>query len=606
MAKIYFDKNQNNRIKIRMIIVTIILTAAFLVFENKDIIFKKEVVAQAGYEDQQSKKTEKVEKTLEEALTQADKNKEVNAAKETKNVEKPTTSDSATTSKESTKYAVVSSNPVASAVAMKVLEDGGNAVDAAVALSFALNVTDPQNSGIGGGGGMLIYNPKDQNKVFYDYYISSGDKEPIGNIGIPGFLKGLEKMSQDLGTIEFSKLLDYPLALAEKGVFVTKGYADILARFNYIRDNYDAVLRPDGNLLQEGDIFIQKDLINTMKEIQKGGSDVFYGGQHQISQDFLALTGISPESLAAYEVKVSKPLEAQYMGYNVLAPQGPFSGLTLIENLILEENLLNIGKHNIKDKENLVKIRDLYRFTAHEARMNTFDHAFGTVDYPSLLNKANILQRYHSYEGEKEFYDEPETESTTAFSVIDKDGMVVSGTNTISNYWGSYVVQNGIIFNNAMKNFSDGANKFAYNKRPKTGIAPAIIYNDKGHIEALGANGGAKIPFYETMFLVNSIKHNMDPQDANDLERIFYLKGLMHFEKNAPITSIDDELDVAFDDEFVLAGSSTAWGIMNGIIITPEGEITTHYDTRNYFDGGGTYYNDGQVFPQALEETAAQ
>lgn len=491
------------------------------------------------------------------------------------------------------RYGVATSNPIASEVGMKVLEDGGNAVDAAVALSYALNVTDPQNSGLGGGGGMLIYDTSTGEKEFYDYYISSGDADPVANIGIPGFIKGLEQATQDYGTKSYGDLIQYAIDLGEQGIEVTEGYAQILAQYNYIAQVHPSFTK-DGNLLQAGDMLFQPELMETFKAIRDGGSDVFYGGQSEISKNFLNLTGISPESLAAYTVNKSKPLEATYRGYDIISANGPFSGSTVLQGLLLEEQL-DIPQHDLQNPEYNIVMKNLLKFISREGWRLNADPKFAQIDVESALDINQLLKNYQESIGDETYIDEPETESTTAFSVIDKNGMIVSVTNTISNYWGSYSIRDGIIYNNAMKNFSNSANnKFDYNKRPKTGIAPVIITNQEGHLEALGANGGANIPTYLINYIINTKKYDMNSQQANDLERVYYRKGLMHFETDAPYVVSGDRIN--FDEQYVTRRTSTAWGLMNGLEFKADGQMIGHSDNRNYFGHGAIFSNGTERF----------
>lgn len=478
---------------------------------------------------------------------------------------------------------VVSANPVASDLAKKVLDDGGNAVDAAVALSFALSVTDPQNSGIGGGGGMLIYDTKTQESYFYDYFTSSGDVDPVSNIGIPGFLKGMETISNDLGSIPFNELMDYPIGLAEEGVRVSAGYANMLQMYTYIGQVNSALVNENDQLLQEGDILRQDDLIATFKEVQEKGSDILYGGEHEISRDFLEVTGISPESLASYKVLKSTPLEGTYKDKTILAAPAPFSGLTLLQNLIIDEEFDYLGQHDLKDPDYIQKYKKLSDFTRQETRKNIGDPQFNSIDYDALLDREDLKERFENFTESNSKFEDKESETTTAFSVIDKDGLIVSATNTLSNYWGSYIIQHGIIYNNTMKNFYSGPNKFEYNKRPKTAISPLIIFDSKGNIETLETSGGVRIPYMETEYLVNTIKFGMSPQEANDLERKYFDKGYLIFETDAPISTATSIEDIEYEGDSITRKSSDLWGIMNGIRINEDG-IDIHVDKRSYFD----------------------
>ncbi|HLR20817.1 MAG TPA: gamma-glutamyltransferase [Tissierellaceae bacterium] len=489
-------------------------------------------------------------------------------------------------------YGVTSVNTLVSEVGMKTLEDGGNAVDAAVAMSFALNVIDPQNSGIGGGGGMLIKDGITDQKVFYDYYISSGDVETDVDIGIPGFLKGMELINEEMGNKKLSDLIQYAIDIGEEGVEVTKGYEETLNEYDRIFSIHPSFTK-DGRGLVEGDLLYQPELIETLKEVRDNGVDIFYNGEHEISKNFLELTGISKESLNNYEVHKYDPLEIDYRGYKVMAPPAPFSGLTLLQSLLIEEEV-DIPKQDFGDIDYNNDMQDILVLTGKEGRETIADPEFTDINYDEELDIDYLMDKFEEGTEDEEDYEDPESVTTTAFSVIDKDGTIVSATNTISNYWGSYIVSDGIIYNNAMKNFTTGKNKFEYNKRPKTGITPVIITNDNSHKETLGTSGGAKIPAYLFKTIVNTKKDDMDVQLANDMERMYYFKRQMYFEGNAP-ESINENGVVNFEDDYTEYDSSDAWGQMTGLEIKDNGEIKGHTDKRSYFNGGAVYYNGSEI-----------
>lgn len=577
MRKVNYNKNTSSQTKKLLFIVSVAMVAIYVLTVGISNIF--------GQDDSPEIVTERPDDSVEQSYVR----NENEVSRDDKFYEEK----EVIKTYDGVRYGVSTSNPIASEIGMKVMEDGGNAVDAAVAISYALNITDPQNSGIGGGGGMLIYDTASGEKAFYDYYISSGDKEPIANIGIPGFVKGLETANRDFGKKTYGELIQYAIDLGEKGVEVTEGYEGILQRYNYIGQMHPSFTK-DGELLKAGDILLQPDLVQTMKEIRDKGSDVFYGGEHEISKNFLNLTGISPEALKAYQVHRYEPLEGKYRGYDILSAPAPFSGSTVIQDLMLEEQL-DIAEHDLTNPEYVQTMKNLLKFTASQGWRLNVDPSFTTINIQDGLDINKLLPKYQESIDEEVFIEEPETESTTAFSVIDKDGMVVSVTNTISNYWGSYSIFNGIIYNNAMKNFSNASeNQFDFNKRPKTGISPVIITNSEGHLEALGANGGAKIPTYLFNYILNTKKYNMDPQQANDLERMFYTKGLMHFESGAPYEVSGENIN--FEGNYTTMVSSTRWGIMNGLEFRSNGEIRGHSDNRNYFGHGAIYSNGQETF----------
>lgn len=485
-------------------------------------------------------------------------------------------------------YGVSSINPLATEVGMEVLEDGGNAVDAAVAIAFALNVVDPQNSGIGGGGGMLIKDTLNEEEVFYDYYISSGDVKSNKNIGIPGFLRGMELINEEMGTKELADLIQYAIDLGEAGIEITEDYAENLEERSYIASVHPD-FNKDGEVLKTGDILYQVELVKTLKEIQEHGAEIFYNGEHEISKNFSDITGISKEALNNYKVHKYQPLGIEYRGYNVMAPPAPFSGLTLLQNLLIEEKI-DIPELDFANKEYNEKIQSLFMYTGKENRRTIGDPEFTDVDYDKKLDIDYLMSKYNDNTEDEEEYEEPESESTTAYTVIDKDGTIVSVTNTLSNYWGSYVVSDGIVYNNAMKNFTRGKNKFEYNKRPKTGMSPTIITKGDSYKEALATSGGIKIPEYLFSHIVNTKKYGMDIQEANDLERIYYLMETMYFESGAPYSrNFDDTVD--FDGRHILLETSESWGIMSGVEINSDNQIKGHIDKRGYFEGSTIYFN---------------
>ena len=179
-------------------------------------------------------------------------------------------------------YGVSSSNPLAVKVGMKVLEDGGNAADAAVAISYVLGVVEPYGSGIGGGGAMLIYSPKDNKFEFFNYRETapiSSDTQ-ISGIGVPGFVKGMEDVNKAYGVKSMSELLQPAIDYAENGfemdtnlynrLNVFKGYSDMSSLSTFYDEN--------GEPKSEGTTIVQRELADTLKSIQKDGSESFYSG----------------------------------------------------------------------------------------------------------------------------------------------------------------------------------------------------------------------------------------------------------------------------------------------------------------------------------------
>ena len=204
-------------------------------------------------------------------------------------------------------YVVSTSNETATKIGEEVLAKGGNAVDAAIAVSYALGVAQPYASGIGGGGGMLIYDPSSTDYKFYDYKdaapVSATTKQ--SDIAVPGFVLGMEKISNDLGTMDISDLIQYSVDLARDGVEVNSDTVKAINSFASLLQNDEDYVKEDGSLLAAGDKLVQSELANTLKTIQEKGSAGFYSGE--IGQNIANAAKMQLSDLSAYKVKEEKP-----------------------------------------------------------------------------------------------------------------------------------------------------------------------------------------------------------------------------------------------------------------------------------------------------------
>ena len=230
-------------------------------------------------------------------------------------------------------YGVSSSNPLAVKVGMEVLENGGNAADAAVAISYVLGVVEPYGSGIGGGGAMLIYSPKDDKFDFVNYRETApiSSETQVSGIGVPGFVKGMEDVNKTYGTKSMSELLQPAINYAENGfemdtnlynrLNVFKGYSDM----NSLTTFYDE----NGEPKSEGTNIVQTELAQTLKTIQKDGAEAFYNGT--LSQALTLQTILTAQDLSTYKTEVLKPVKGEFNGYEVISAPAPFSGTTLIQ-----------------------------------------------------------------------------------------------------------------------------------------------------------------------------------------------------------------------------------------------------------------------------------
>ena len=293
-------------------------------------------------------------------------------------------------------YVVSTSNETATKIGEEVLAKGGNAVDAAIAVSYALGVAQPYASGIGGGGGMLIYDPSSTDYKFYDYKdaapVSATTKQ--SDIAVPGFVLGMEKISNDLGTMDISDLIQYSVDLARDGVEVNSDTVKAINSFASLLQNDEDYVKEDGSLLAEGDKLVQSELANTLKTIQEKGSVGFYSGE--IGQNIANAAKMQLSDLSAYEVKEEKPVEGDFNGYKVVSAPAPFSGTTLIQMLKIIEKEGETS--DLTDTVQYLQALDKATTLAHYSRGKKLaDPAFRKVNEQNLVTDEYIQKLIDSH-----------------------------------------------------------------------------------------------------------------------------------------------------------------------------------------------------------------
>ena len=420
-------------------------------------------------------------------------------------------------------YAVSTSNRLATQVGMAVLEHGGNAVDAAVAVAYTLAVVQPYASGLGGGGCMLLYDPNTNSYSFYDYFAAmrSTSNSSRNYIGVPGFVKGMQAVYNDYATKDLDELLSYSINYAENGFPVT---ADIETRISVAHADlryYPMLHDNNGNPLKQGSTIYMKDLANTIKTIAKDGPDSFYTGK--IANDIVSSssTDITMEDMSSYNVQKRNPVISSFMGYEVCAAPAPFSGATVIQMLKMAE-AINIDSPAVSAQK---YFDDLYTITskAYTSRYKYIaDPEFIDVKEEDLVSSEYIGKLIN--QNSNNILDDDEHFSTTHFAIIDENGMVVSSTNTLSSFWGSRVCVDGVFLNDTMKHFSNNGNSINYvspGKRPRSYSCPLIVKGNDGFILSIGTPGGNNIPKILAPVLLDYLKFGTDLQDAIFKGRVF-------------------------------------------------------------------------------------
>ena len=456
-------------------------------------------------------------------------------------------------------FMVVTQNKHATEAGYEILRQGGNAVDAAVAVGFALSVTLPRAGNLGGGGFILIYD-KDTDKVSsIDYrsaapqssksemFIDNGEVIKFGHLvnAVPGSVAGLLKAHEAQGSLPLSSLLKPAIRLAKNGFEVTYdlnfvlewGGESMLVNKASREKFYNKNEEPIGVRT----LFKQPNLAKTLFMISKKGRDAFYKGEiaKWISEESLSSGGlITLNDLASYEAKLRIPIETTYRGYRIITmPPAASGGLVLLQTLNILENFdLKASGPNSAETIHILS-ESMQRAFADRVKFHG-DPDFYDVPVKQMLNKQYAFDRAQSisdnrtpngeiFEGNLRQYDE--SPDTTHFSIIDSKGNAVSNTYTLGSSFGSGVTikKGGFLMNNQMRNFShfygqDGAeygtseaNKLEPGKRMISTQTPTLVFKPSGELMmVLGSPGGGRIPNVITQVISNVIDHDMSFSEA--------------------------------------------------------------------------------------------
>ncbi|MCI7412091.1 gamma-glutamyltransferase [Helicobacter bilis] len=461
----------------------------------------------------------------------------------------------------------MTSSPYANAVGKAVLDSGGNAIDAAVAVSYALAVTHPAAGNIGGGGFALIHlaNGEDIALDFREvapkaasrdmFLDSKGEVIPNAavtgylSVGVPGSVKGMSAMLDKYGTKTLSELLEPSVMLAEKGFMVTQRQQETMQEvqsdFAKFESSSKYFLKENGEAYKDGDILIQKDLARTLRILQKEGGKAFYEGEiaKAMVSDIQKGGGIlTLQDLKDYKVKWRKPLRGTYRGYDIITMPPPSSGgAHILEILNIIENA-DMAKLGFASSKSIHLLTEAMRQAQADRSSFMGDPDFIDLPLDTLLSKEYAREVYRSIKtnratpsdriipglGKIKQNNNPnlhEGSNTTHFSVVDKWGNAVSVTYTLNRRYGSGVAVSdyGFLLNDQMENFSikvgypnrhgmiEGTNNaIAPNKRPLSTMSPTMILKDGKLYVVLGSPGSGKIISVVAQVIVNLIDYKMD------------------------------------------------------------------------------------------------
>lgn len=438
---------------------------------------------------------------------------------------------------------VASAQPLASAAGLEILMAGGNAVDAAVASAFALGVVEPNATGIGGEGMMVIYLADRKLTIAIDYRsmapLADMSKVKFGNEGhvsvaVPGTVAGLCMALEKYGTMSLAQVMAPAIRYARNGFIVSETLAQTIKdRFDPISKNEAllAILAPEGLPLETGQILRNPDLARTLEKIAAGGPDVFYKGEiaEAIAADMAKHGGyITKADLAAYRAIEREPVRGTYRGYEIVSAPPPVGGLSVIEILNILENFDLAAEAPLSPRTIHLMAEAMKRGFADNAAF-IGDPAFANIPVAGLLDKQYARTRAQEIDPDKvtpkvNAGTPPEHPSTTHLSVVDRHGNMVALTQTLSGFWGACVAVpgTGIILNNEMQNWSSrGPNAYAPGKRMRTTIAPTIIAKDGKPFVTMGTPGAGRIISTMVILTVNLLDHRMGVQQAIEAPRFY-------------------------------------------------------------------------------------
>ncbi len=492
-------------------------------------------------------------------------------------------------------YMVAAANPIASQIGADILAKGGTAIDAMVAVQLALNLVEPQSSGIGGGAFLVYWDAKEKKLTTFDgrekapmaatpTYWFGEDGKPVSwfeavvggrSVGVPGTLKLLDVTHQRFGKLDWVDLIEPTRKLADGGFKVSERLAGLIKASMGKRqlDRFDAsksyFFDKDGKPLEQGHLLKNPAFAATLAKIQSQHSAYLYEGP--LASEIVAAvkTDINPgiltqDDFKGYQVVERAPVCIDYRGYDVCGMGPPSSGaltigqiLGILSNFDVADGIE--GEHLFLEAAKLAYAdRGLYMADSDFVKMPE-----GLLDKEYLKDRSTLIDKSKSMGKAKAgtppwkeaLLLSPDTQlerpGTSHVSIVDSYGNVVSLTTTIETGFGSRVMVGGFLLNNELTDFSrtperDGkpiANRVEGGKRPRSSMAPTIVLKEGAPVLAIGSPGGSRIINYVARPIIAILDHGMDPQEAINLPHIVNRNGKTDLEKGSSATSFATALE---------------------------------------------------------------
>jgi gamma-glutamyltranspeptidase/glutathione hydrolase len=471
-----------------------------------------------------------------------------------------------------------SAHPVATDAGEKILRDGGNAIDAAIAIQFGLNVGEPMMTGIGGSGFFMVYHAESKTiKIFNGHtrapaaahpklFLDEKDEvipfrtrstDAIG-VGVPGILKAMEAARQEYGTKPLAELIEPAAQAAEKGVEVNWVMEESLRTFDYrLGEHAKKLFMPGGKSLKEGDVYQKDHLAKAFRVLQRDGIDAFYEGEigEAIISTLKKLGGIMEMSdLKNYKISIDEPVWGNYRGFDIASVNMPSAGGTTMLQILKILEKFDLSQYDSKSWQKYYLFTEALRIAFSDKIAFSGDPDFNDIPLNGLLNEEYLAKRrelinfvrrndavdfgnpWAYINGNKidvvrqPFEPEKERSETTHFTVMDRWGNIVACTSTVEHPFGSGIMVEGFgfVLNNEMTDFDavpGGLNEIQPGKRPVSCKAPTIVFKDEKPVLTLGSPGGPTIVGSVFQTIVNVLDFGMELKDAIEEPRIFNSSG---------------------------------------------------------------------------------
>ncbi|EAB1655940.1 gamma-glutamyltransferase [Salmonella enterica subsp. diarizonae serovar 35:k:e,n,x,z15] len=525
---------------------------------------------------------------------------------------------------------VASVDVMATQVGVDILKQGGNAVDAAVAVGYALAVTHPQAGNLGGGGFMLL-RTKDgattaidfremapagaTRDMFLDEQGNPDSKKSLTSplaSGTPGTVAGLSLALEKYGSLPLNSVVRPAIKLAQEGFIVNDALADDLKTYGSEvlphHENSKAIFWKDGEPLKKGDKLVQQDLANSLTMIAENGPDAFYKGDiaRQIAQQMQQNGGlITTDDLAAYQAVERTPVSGEYRGYQIFSMPPPSSGgIHIVQILNILENF-DMNKYGFGSADAIQIMAEAEKYAYADRSEYLGDPDFVNVPWQALTSKTyaksiagqiDINKAKPSSEIRPGKLAPYESDQTTHFSVVDKDGNAVAVTYTLNTTFGTGIVagNTGILLNNQMDDFSakpgvpnvyglvgGEANAVGPKKRPLSSMSLTIVVKDGKTWLVTGSPGGSRIITTVLQMVVNTIDFGMNVAEATNAPRFHHqwLPDELRVEKGFS----PDTLKL-LEQKGQKVALKEAMGSTQSIMVGPDGELYGASDPRSVDD----------------------